>query len=131
MTRTKDVFISLNKRAQIANKYRNALFVSIHLNSAEKGNTKANGIETFYISNSGKTLAGSIQKELLTSLNAKNRKAKYNTFHVLEKTNCPAVLVECGFISNYYERQQCRRSWYHSLCAASIARGIVKYKKSK
>ena len=47
MTRDSDVFISLGNRVRIANKYPNAVFVSIHFNS---GNSRANGIETFTIS---------------------------------------------------------------------------------
>lgn len=47
MTRNSDVFISLSNRVRIANKYKNAIFVSIHFNS---GNSRANGIETFTIS---------------------------------------------------------------------------------
>ena len=47
MTRNSDVFISLANRVAIANKYPNAIFVSIHFNS---GQSRANGIETFTIS---------------------------------------------------------------------------------
>ncbi len=48
MTRDSDVFVSLANRVRIANKYPNAVFISIHFNSG--GNGRANGIETFTIS---------------------------------------------------------------------------------
>ena len=48
MTRDSDVFVSLQNRVRIANKYPNAVFISIHFNSG--GNGRANGIETFTIS---------------------------------------------------------------------------------
>lgn len=48
MTRDSDVFVSLANRVRIANKYPNAIFISIHFNSG--GNSRANGIETFTIS---------------------------------------------------------------------------------
>lgn len=48
MTRDSDVFVSLGNRVRIANKYPNAIFISIHFNSG--GNGRANGIETFTIS---------------------------------------------------------------------------------
>jgi N-acetylmuramoyl-L-alanine amidase len=47
MTRDSDVFVSLSNRVRIANKYPDAVFLSIHFNS---GNSRANGIETFTIS---------------------------------------------------------------------------------
>lgn len=48
MTRDSDVFVSLPNRVNIANKYRNAIFISIHFNSSH--NVMASGIETFTIS---------------------------------------------------------------------------------
>ncbi|MFK7911378.1 MAG: N-acetylmuramoyl-L-alanine amidase [Akkermansiaceae bacterium] len=48
MTRDSDVFVSLGNRVRIANKYPNAIFISIHFNSG--GNARANGVETFTIS---------------------------------------------------------------------------------
>lgn len=129
MTRSYDKTLSLTQRANIANKYKNSLFVSIHFNAALKGMESVNGIETFYMSSRGKKLANTIQKELLKKLNAGDRKIKFNKYKVLEKTHSPAVLVECGFISNYRERQYCNRSWYQSLCASAIAKGIMQYRK--
>ncbi len=49
MTRSSDTFIPLQKRPQIANRKNGDLFISIHVNSAPR-NTKASGIETFYLS---------------------------------------------------------------------------------
>ena len=48
MTRDSDVFVSLANRVNIANKYKNAIFISIHFNSSD--NAGASGIETFTIS---------------------------------------------------------------------------------
>lgn len=131
MTRSTDITLSLEKRAEIANKYKNSLFVSIHFNAAYKGQESAKGIETFYVSENGKKLATTIQTEMVKTLNSVDRKVKKKGYKVLEDTNSPAVLVECGFISNYSERQQCSRSWYQSLCASAIAKGIITYNKSK
>ena len=131
MTRRTDKTLSLEQRAQIANKYKNSLFVSIHFNAAYKGMESAKGIETFYVSYNGKKLATTIQTEMVKKLNSVDRKVKKKGYKVLEDTKSPAVLVECGFISNYSERQQCSRSWYQSLCASAIAKGIISYKNSK
>ncbi|YCM45164.1 N-acetylmuramoyl-L-alanine amidase [Verrucomicrobiaceae bacterium 227] len=54
MTRDSDVFLSLSKRVAIANRYKNAVFVSIHFNSAgSTGRSRASGIETFTLSPQG------------------------------------------------------------------------------
>lgn len=47
MTRDSDISVSLENRVRIANKYPDAIFISIHFNSS---NSRANGIETFTIS---------------------------------------------------------------------------------
>lgn len=131
MTRTYDKTLKLETRAAIANKYKNSIFVSIHFNAAEKGLEYATGIETFYMSASGKKLASAIQKQMLSKLNGRDRKVKFKDFKVLEKTKSPAILVECGFISNYSERQQCASSWYQSLCAGAIVKGILNYNQAR
>lgn len=54
MTRDSDVFLSLSQRVAIANKYKNAVFISIHFNSAgSSGSSSARGIETFTLSPKG------------------------------------------------------------------------------
>ena len=52
MTRRSDVFISLSRRAAIANQYRNAIFVSIHFNATRE--TWVRGAETFYAGSRGR-----------------------------------------------------------------------------
>ena len=131
MTRTTDKFLSLEQRAEIANKQKNAIFVSIHFNAAEKGLEYVKGVETFYASKEGKKMASNVQSKMLKTLGVRDRKVKDKDFAVLEQTTCPAILVECGFISNYYERLRCNRSWYQSLCASSIAHGLLQYRKVK
>ena len=51
MTRNSDIFLTLQQRVALANKYKNAIFISIHFNSAgSTGRTQARGIETFTLS---------------------------------------------------------------------------------
>ena len=126
MTRRSDIFLSLSKRAQIGNRYRNSIFVSIHFNATR--NTRIHGAETFYGGGSkGHYLAKAIQSELVSRLKLKNRGARLGRYTVLQETTCPAVLVECGFISNTYERNRCKTSSYQSSCASAIVAGIERY----
>ena len=124
MTRRSDQWIALSRRAQISNGKRNAMFVSIHFNATT--HTYVRGVETYYASTSGKKLADSIQSKMIEKLQLKNRKTRLGKqYAVLNKTTCPAVLVECGYISNYSERIRCNRSWYQSLAASAIVDGIL------
>ena len=127
LTRTRDTTLGLEARAAKANRYRSAIFVSIHFNAHL--NRSVTGIETFYMSRSGYALASRIQGRLIKRIRTKNRGLKKSvSLAVLNKTRCPAVLVECGFISNSWERGRCNASWYRQLVAQSIAEGVIAYR---
>ena len=55
----------------------------------------------------GRALASSIQRELVGRCKVRNRGVRFARFTVLVQTKCPAVLVECGFMSNPSERARC------------------------
>ncbi len=126
LTRRKDVTVSLNSRALIANRYPNSIFVSLHFNASR--DTKITGIETYYHSTSGKKLATMVQAELAGRIKTKNRGIKRKTnFAVLRKTKGVAVLVELGFISNSWERNRCKQGWLQDIMAQEVAAGIARY----
>ena len=128
MTRRSDVFVSLGRRAQIANRYRNCIFVSIHFNATL--HTGVRGAETFYVGSRGSYLAKSIQRGLVSELKVRDRGYKYRRYSVLSHTHCPAVLVECGFISNSYERSRCKTSGYQAAASRAIVAGIERYDRA-
>ncbi len=124
MTRRSDVYVSLSGRAAIANRYKDAIFVSIHFNAHR--NTSVKGVETFYASAKGKRIATNIQNKVVSKVKTRNRYIKLGmAYAVLNKTKCPAVLIECGFISNSVERRRCATSWYQTLAARGIVEGII------
>lgn len=123
MTRRSDVFVSLGSRAAIANRYRSAVFVSIHFNAHTR--TSIKGAETFYWGSTGRVMAGAIQRRLAPRLQVKNRGIRRRGFTVMMKTRCPAVLVECGFISNPSERRRCVTRWYQQTAARAIYDGLM------
>lgn len=126
MTRRSDVFISLRSRAAIANRYRHAVFVSVHFNACL--NTGIRGAETYYWGNQGRILATAIQRRLPGRVKTPNRGARRRGFSVLVNTRCPAVLVECGFISNRGERQRCATRWYQQTAARAIYDALMAYR---
>ena len=127
MTRTRDEFIALSERSSIANRHRNAIFVSVHFNSSYR--TAALGIETFYRSSSSEKLAQLVQRELIKNVKATDRGVKTANFAVLRDTKHPCVLVEGGFISNKDERAAMTDPLYRQIVADSIARGIVQFSR--
>jgi len=127
MTRRSDKFISLTDRAAIANRYKNAVFVSIHFNAHTS--SRYHGVESYYYGTEGSKLAAHIHLRLLSRLKIKNRDTRQRKdFAVLRRTRCPAVLIECGYISNYTERKKCITPAYQYNCARAITDGIMAYK---
>jgi N-acetylmuramoyl-L-alanine amidase len=130
MTRSRDVFIPLPNRAATGNRYRNALFVSIHYNYNRSGSGA--GVETYHHSASSQTLASYIQAYLVQRTRMTNRGVKTASFHVIRNTTRnPAVLVECGFVSNATERARMLTGEFRALIAEGIAQGILAYKKAR
>jgi N-acetylmuramoyl-L-alanine amidase len=123
MTRTSDVFIPLDERVRIENSQKNAIFVSIHFNDSRRRGI--HGFETYYHSPSAAELAMRIQEKLMTIPHSTNRGVHTANFRVLRLATYPAVLVECGFLSNRAEGGEARDVEYRELLADKIAEAIV------
>jgi N-acetylmuramoyl-L-alanine amidase len=122
MTRDQDVFVTLGTRVAIANSQRDATFVSIHFNCSTRAG--ANGIETYYYSGESAGLAASIHRNVVAGAPTENRGIRRRGFYVLRKTAIPAVLVECGFLTNPTEGRLAQTDAYRQKLAEQIARGI-------
>ena len=125
MTRSNDSFVTLDRRVEIANRQRRAIFVSIHFNSAKRRG--ANGIETFYGSARAKRLASLIQRNAMKTTSGENRGIKKARFYVLRRSRIPAVLIECGFLTNPQDVRRASRPAYRDQLARQIARAIIAY----
>ncbi len=123
MTRDSDVFVPLGTRVAIANAQRNAIFVCVHFNSATRSG--ANGIETYFYSTESAPLAGSIQSVVVRGAGTENRGVRRRGYYVLRRTTIPAVLVECGFLTNQTEATFAKIPAYRQQLAQNIARGIL------
>ena len=122
MTRDDDYFVPLPRRVAIANSYKNAIFVSVHFNSARR--IGANGIETYFYSSESAPLAVSIHRHVLAGAPSDNRGIRQRGYYVLRKTKIPAVLVECGFLTNPHEAELAQTAGYRQKLADEIAQGI-------
>lgn len=123
MTRSSDVFVPLDERAAISNRQKNAIFVSVHFNDSTRRGIR--GFETYYHSPVARNLAYRIQQHLVTLPGSANRGVKTASFRVLRNALYPAVLVECGFLSNRKEGAGARSSGRRDELADKIAEAIV------
>src|SRR5881398_3843911 len=122
MTRDSDVFVPLPTRVAIANSYGNAIFVCIHFNSAKR--MGAGGIETYFYSRDSLPLASAIHYFVAGGAPSSNRGVRRRGYYVLRKTNIPAVLVECGFLTNPTEAAYAQTASYRQKLAEEIATGV-------
>lgn len=122
MTRDSDVFVPLPTRVAIGNSYGNAIFVCIHFNSAKR--IGAGGIETYFYSRDSLPLASAVHYYVAGGAPSSNRGVRRRGFYVLRKTTIPAVLVECGFLTNPTEAAYAQTTSYRQKLAEEIAAGI-------
>lgn len=119
----------MKNRCELINENNVVLTVSIHQNSYRTEGVK--GAQVFYYSKSaeGKKLANLIQNQLIQDIDPSNgRKAKANdNYYILLHVDCPAVIVECGFLSNWDEAALLIDDDYQLKMADSISKSILKY----
>lgn len=116
----------MKKRCQIIEESKADLVVSIHQNSFS--DSSVSGAQVFYYTHSeeGKRLAQCIQDSIRINVDDTNtRKIKANdSYYMLIHTPCPAVIVECGFITNYDEARLLTDADYQQKIADAIAQGM-------
>jgi N-acetylmuramoyl-L-alanine amidase len=122
MTRDSDVFVPLGMRVAIANSYRNAIFVCIHFNAT--GRAGASGIETYFYTRDSLPLASAIHYYVTGGAPSANRGVRRRGYYVLRRTTIPAVLVECGFLTNPTEAAYAQTASYRQKLADEIAAGV-------
>lgn len=122
--------LDLAARVKIAQNTPNCIFISIHMNAFP--DSKYSGLQTYYSKNNmqSKYIATQIQsavkKELQPQNNRKIVKASSNIY-VLDRLECPAVLIECGFLSNYEESRLLSTEIYQNQISKIISSEIKKY----
>lgn len=155
LTRNSDVRLArtqaadLQRRIELANRMDADLFISIHFNSLP-GNSSVGGIETYALTPAGQSstataqrdrtvypgnrqdhwnavLSAAIHRSLLEELGAVDRGLKRARFAVLRSSECPAVLIEAGFLSNPAEARKIGTSSYRQDIAEAIGEGIDDY----
>lgn len=154
MARDSDRFVSLEERAQLANRSGADIFLSLHFNSVVKPDVY--GVETFAFTpkdqpsssradlvNSDRrsypgnqndpwnTLLGYyIQQELAKTFPVPDRGLKRARFVVLRELEIPGVLVEGGFLSHATEGRNIGSAEYRGRIAAAIEEAVLIFQKT-
>ncbi len=153
LARESDKSVSLNSRNAMAKKSNSDILVSIHLNAAT--NREAEGIETFILPPAGAAsthgreygnaapfpgnrfntqniiLAHNVHSRLVRAMSATDRGIKRARFRILRNASCPAILVECGFLTNTKDAQKLHNTKYVRIAGESLAQGIIDYISKK
>ncbi len=145
LTRDNDVFMSPQERVTYVNKLGADLFVSLHCNSADPIKTsngyKANPTRGYEVVLPTKERVDMEDCKLLaSSINSVFNSSSFSVGQVVQKqrgvwvlqaTNCPATLVECGYISNTEDLKVLKNTANQQEIATNILKGIETYLVSK
>lgn len=150
MTRGVDVYVDLEERSATANRNQAALFVSLHMN-ADATSAETNGVETYYSDRKrlgdmarlrgvlslpedkvfkdrrSELLATTVHRHICDETGATDRKVRDSNYLVVMQSECPSILVECGYLTNESEAAKFQDAEYKSKLASAVADGIKAY----
>lgn len=123
MMRDSDHFVDLDDRVNRANRYADAVLVSIHFNY---GNRRRAGPETYYWRSDSYALARRVQRNLSALAPYENDNAGLvrRRLRLTRNPALPCVLVECGYVTNASEARLIATASYREKLAEAIARAI-------
>jgi len=154
LTRSGDEAVSLEQRVAFANKFPNAVLVSIHFNSA----SGASGVESFALAPAGVAsnastedhpssadtqwyqgnaqdaaniaLAAAVHASILSRVSVFDRGVRHARFHVLRDVKIPAVLVEAGFLNDPVEGAHIATASYRQQLGLAVAAAVTSYNRA-
>lgn len=124
----------LHNRLAIFNSNENNVIISIHQNHFN--DSSYYGTQVFYSKNNSnsKILAEAVRKSVKESLqkdNERETKQADKSIFLLDNATVPAVIVECGFLSNDNEREKLKTDEYQNEMAYAICLGFLEYYYTK
>lgn len=119
----------LKNRVAMVNRMGHGVLISIHQNALPQS-PSVHGAQAFYNTVSGaEEIAGRIQQQLNSAINlhkAKDCKQIPDSIYLMKHAEVPAVLVECGFLSNTEETDLLRQEDHQRKLVLAITAGILK-----
>jgi len=122
--------LDMAARLSVMQKTEDAIFVSIHMNAYT--NSKYSGLQVWYSQNraDSEVLANMIQsnnQKYLQPDNTRKIKGATSAIFLLNEAPCPAVLVECGFLSNEVEAAKFESEEYRQGLALILCSSILEF----
>lgn len=119
----------LAETVRTVNKGNAQLCISLHCDASD--NALAKGAHCIYVSEVGGKVAGYIARHLCARFPGRaNRTVKRGGLYILNNTLCPAVLCECGFLTNRDDAARLATDEGKREAARAIAVGVVEYLRS-
>lgn len=118
----------LKERVNLVNETDGAVLISVHQNYFS--DSQYSGAQVFYAKTDGsKELAEELQAEFVSKLNPGSRRQakKSSGIYLMERINCPGILVECGFLSNPQEEKKLKDVSYQKALCSVIAATVSRY----
>ena len=116
------------KRVELVNSFPHGFLISIHQNSLP-ASRRVHGAQAFHARTEGsEALAESVQVALNAAVNPGNEKSRKvidKSVYLMKNISCPAVLVECGFLSNAEEVARLCETDYQRKLAVTVAAGFL------
>lgn len=120
----------IHNRVELVNELDNAVLISIHQNSLPQVRS-VHGAQVFYNDISGaEELAVCVQEAFNLTVNPGNEKQEKtigNGVYLMQHSDAPGILVECGFLSNAQETEHLKTDDYQNRLALTIAAGYFQY----
>lgn len=119
----------LKNRCKIGAEHENSIYISIHMNTFSE--EKYSGLHVYYSCNNDSSypLAMSVQNKVKSTLQENNNRVPKlgKGMYLMENLNNPAILIECGFLSNKEECEKLSEKEYQKQLSFSILCGIIEY----
>lgn len=128
LTRSGDTYPTLQERAKLANNLKADLFISIHANSIAAGSkSNPSGVETYYTRKESLQFANVVHKYLVPATGIQDRGVRQANYHVTRETKMPAILLECGYLSNTKDEALLYSEDFQQRVAEAVVAGIKEY----
>jgi len=128
LTRTDDGAVELVTRSALLNNQKCDLAISVHINSATRQEANYFAVFVQRLGGEAEKLAHKVIDKVTAATGWPDGGVRVANLHMTRETKMPAILVECGFISNPEQEKQLRQPEFQKKLAHAIADGVLAYR---